>query len=98
MIHETPTEFTPHELRAEAAFIRRRVHALEQAERALRKAADKLHANGDRDLADLLFMSWCAGDRELSEARAYLSTINQAASRRLHGAEPATPAMQAAAA
>lgn len=91
-------DLTAAEIRAEAAFMRRRVHALEKAERAMRKAAADLRANGDRDISDLLFQSWGEGDRELDEAREYLLKINRAAHRRLYGAEPALPVMRAAAA
>src|SRR3546814_11473509 len=80
-------DFTNADLRSEVAFIQRRVRALEQAERALRKAADALHANGDRDLADMLFASWCDGDRDLDEARETLSKITRAEASRLHGTE-----------
>lgn len=91
-------DLTPGELRSEAAFIRRRVRALESAEKALRTASNKLEAAGDRDLADLLFTSWNGGDAALAEARDYLTELDLAAECRRHGAEPVRPAMQAAAA
>ena len=91
-------DFTSAELRSERAFMCRRVRVLENAERALRRAADKLHAAGDRDLADMLFQSWNDGDAALAEARDYLTELDLAAEGRRHGAEPGRPAMQAAAA
>ena len=91
-------DLTPGELRSEHAFMRRRVRALENAEKAIRAASSKLQAAGDRDLADLLFTSWNGGDAALAEARDYLTELDLAAEGRRHGAEPTRPAMQAAAA
>ena len=97
-VNDLRHDLRPDELRSEAAFMRRRVRALERAERALYEAANTLHAHGDRDMADMLFASWCDGDNALAEAREYLVEIDRTAARRPTGAEPARPAMQAAAA